>query len=145
MKKKGQTLWWRVTFIDDITDNINPTVKYIHKYANGKNFSIYSEGIINGIIMRLKKTNCTVTWYFYWRSYWWNNFVGIFQWLWELFPFSLTLFTVFITYGYTNGICSSVYSSDYDNCSLLNVLIINILLTVYFLSKGITDRMKSHW
>ena len=74
-----------------------------------------------------------------------NVFIGIFQRLWELFLFSLTLFMMFITYRYTNRICSLVYSRDYENCSLLNVLIINVLLTVDFFSNRITDEMKSHW
>jgi hypothetical protein len=62
-KKKNQTLWWRVTFIDDITNRINLTVKYIHKYADGKHFSIYTKGIINGITMGFKKDKlyCDVT------------------------------------------------------------------------------------
>jgi hypothetical protein len=47
-----------------------------------------------------------------------NVSVSIFQRLWELFSFSLTLFMVFITYKYTDKMCPSVYSSDYGNCSL---------------------------
>ena len=39
-----------------------------------------------------------------------NVSVGIFQRSWELFPFTLALFTMFITYGYTDKMCSSVYS-----------------------------------
>jgi hypothetical protein len=45
-----------------------------------------------------------------------NVSIGIFQRLWELFPFSLTLFIVLIIYRYTDKICPSVYSSDHGNC-----------------------------
>ena len=69
-----------------------------------------------------------------------NVFVGIYQRPWELFPFTLALFTMFITYEYTDGICLSVYSKDHENCSLLNAMIINDLLTVHFF----TDGIKSH-
>ena len=73
-----------------------------------------------------------------------NVSIGIFQWLWESFPFCLTLFMVFITYRYTDGMCSYIYSNDYKNYLLLNALIIKILLTVHFFSNSITDRTKSH-
>jgi hypothetical protein len=46
-----------------------------------------------------------------------NVSVGIFQRPWKLFPFTLTLFIVFITYGYTNEMCLSVYSRDHENCA----------------------------
>jgi hypothetical protein len=73
--KKNQTVWWSVAFTNDITDGINPTIKYISKYADKKLFLVYTEGIKEGIIVRYKKANCTVKWYFYRQSYWWNNFL----------------------------------------------------------------------
>jgi hypothetical protein len=53
--KKTQTVWWRVTFTNDITDEINPTVKYISKFADEKLFLVYTEGIKEGNIVRYKK------------------------------------------------------------------------------------------
>jgi len=44
MKKKSQTIRWHVTFTDNITDEIKPMIKYVHKYANEKIFLVYSEG-----------------------------------------------------------------------------------------------------
>jgi hypothetical protein len=38
----------------------------------------------------------------------------------ETIHFSMTLFTVFITYEYTNEMCMSVYSINHESCSLLN-------------------------
>jgi hypothetical protein len=49
--------------------------------------------------------------------YRWNVFVGIFQRWRELFPFSLTLFMMLITYEHINKIFLSVYSSSDENCS----------------------------
>jgi len=46
-----------------------------------------------------------------------NVFIGIFQRPWELFPFSLALFMVFITYGYNDIMCPSIYSRYHGNCS----------------------------
>jgi len=37
-----------------------------------------------------------------------------------LFPFTLTLFMMFITYGYTDEMCLSVYCRNHENCLLLN-------------------------
>ena len=68
--------------------------------------------------------------------------VDIFQCLWELFIFLLTLFIVFITYKYTDGMYPLVYFRDYVNYSLLNALIINVL-TAQFFSNDITDGMIS--
>ena len=53
----------------------------------------------------------------YIRVYQGNVFIGIFQRPWELFPFSLVLFMVFIIYGYNDRMCSSIYSRYYGNCS----------------------------
>jgi len=39
---------------------------------------------------------------------------------------------VFITYMYSDEMCQSVYSSDYENSALLNTLIINIFLQFIF-------------
>ena len=41
-----------------------------------------------------------------------------------LLSFSVTMFTVFITQGYIDGMCSLEYSSDHVNYSLINELII---------------------
>jgi hypothetical protein len=49
----------------------------------------------------------------YIRVYWWNVSISICQRPWELFPFSLALFTVFITYMYTDIMYPLVYSRDY--------------------------------
>jgi len=48
--------------------------------------------------------------------------------------FLMTLFTMFITYGYIDGICPPVYSRDHEKCSLLNAVIINDLLTIHCFS-----------
>jgi hypothetical protein len=93
---------------------------------------------------------------YYIQVYQRNVSVGIFQKPWELFRqyisntigtvhFSMALFTVFITYGYTDGICLLVYSRNHENCSLLYAVIINDFLTIHFFSNGITDGMKSCW
>jgi len=58
-------------------------------------------------------------------------FIGIFQWWWELFPFSMTLFMVLFTHGYSMKFfhryilvaMRTVYFSR--RYSLLNALIIN--------------------
>ena len=57
-------------------------------------------------------------------------------------PLPHALFMVFIIYGYTDEICSSIYSSGYENCSFLNMLIINVLLTDQFFPNGIINGMK---
>jgi hypothetical protein len=49
---------------------------------------------------------------------------------------------MFITYGYTNKICMSVYFIDDRNYSLLNTPIINAFFTVYSFLNRITDRMR---
>jgi hypothetical protein len=64
--------------------------------------------------------------------YWQNVFNDIFQRLWELCPYNLALFTVFITYRYIDRMCLSVYSRDHGNYSLLNAIIFNDVLTVHF-------------
>jgi hypothetical protein len=66
--------------------------------------------------------------------YWQNVFNDIFQRLWELCPYNLALFTVFITYRYIDRMCLSVYSRDHGNYSLLNAIIFNDVLTVHFFS-----------
>jgi hypothetical protein len=81
------------------------------------------------------KYNFTLSIVLYRWKYQRNMFVGIFQWWWALFPFSLILFIVFITHGYTNKICKSVYFSDDRNYSLLNTPIINAFFTIYSLIK----------
>jgi len=43
--------------------------------------------------------------------------IGIFQRWWELFPFIMTLFMVFITHEYTDELWFLVYSWGYQNCS----------------------------
>jgi hypothetical protein len=79
-KKKIQTVQWHVSFTDEVTNEINPTVKFIREYVDGKLMSVYINNIMKGITVRLKKENRTVTWHFYqqncrWR-YHWNNFIG---------------------------------------------------------------------
>jgi hypothetical protein len=51
----------------------------------------------------------------YIRVYRWNMSVGILQRPQKLFPFTLTLFIVFIIYKYTNIICPSIYFRDHEN------------------------------
>jgi hypothetical protein len=70
----------------------------------------------------------------YMQVYWQNVFNDIFQRLWELCPYNLALFTVFITYRYIDRMCLSVYSRDHENYSLLNAIIFNDVLIVYFFS-----------
>jgi len=53
-------------------------------------------------------------------------FIGIFQWRWELFSFTLTLFMVLITHGYTNGMFPSIYLSGNENYALFKSLIITV-------------------
>jgi len=43
--KKSQTLWWCVSFTDDVTDKIILMVKFIHEYPNEKLSSIYTNNI----------------------------------------------------------------------------------------------------
>jgi hypothetical protein len=57
--------------------------------------------------------------------------------------FSMALFTVFIRYRYTDIMCPSVYSRDYENYSFLNAVIINNLFIVHFFPNRITNGMKS--
>jgi hypothetical protein len=52
--RKSQISRWCITFTDGITDRINSTVKYICKYANRNIHSVYTERIIEGIIMGFK-------------------------------------------------------------------------------------------
>jgi len=66
----NQTIRWRVTFIDGTIDEINPTVKYIYKYVDGKPFSVYIEGIMKSITVGFKKGKSYMMWHFYWQSYW---------------------------------------------------------------------------
>jgi hypothetical protein len=47
-----------------------------------------------------------------------NVSVSIFHRPLELCPFTLALFPVFITYGYTDKMCPSVYFRDHENCAL---------------------------
>jgi hypothetical protein len=61
----------------------------------------------------------------------------MFQWRWELFPFSPVLFIVLITHGYTDKIFLSVYSNGDGNSSLLKVLIIKA-----FLINKITNKIE---
>jgi hypothetical protein len=60
-----------------------------------------------------------------------NMSVDIFQRPWELCPFTLVLFTVFITYGYTNRMCLSVYSTDHGKWELLpfTLALFNMFIT----------------
>ena len=53
---------------------------------------------------------------FYRQYYWGNVSVSIFQRPWELFSFSL-VFKVFITYRYTDEMCSLIYPKNYRNYS----------------------------
>ena len=78
-KNKIQTIQWHVRFTDEVTNEINPMVKFIREYVDGKLLSVYINNIMKGITVILKKANRTVTWHFYqqncrWR-YHWNNFV----------------------------------------------------------------------
>jgi hypothetical protein len=57
-------------------------------------------------------------------------------------PLPQAMFMVFIIYWYTDEICSSIYSNGYENCSFLNMLIINVLLTDQFFPNGIVNWMK---
>jgi hypothetical protein len=55
--------------------------------------------------------------------------VNIFHRRRELFPFSLALFIEQITYGYTNGLFSSIYFRDKENCSLhMSVITIKVFI-----------------
>jgi len=40
MNKKSQTVWWRVSFTDNVTDEINPMVKFVLEYTD-ENFRRY--------------------------------------------------------------------------------------------------------
>jgi hypothetical protein len=55
--KKNQIVWWRVSFTDDFTNRINPTVKFICEYADEILSSVYTDDNIRGITVRFKKTN----------------------------------------------------------------------------------------
>jgi hypothetical protein len=65
-KKKKQTVRWRVRFINIVTDKINPMVKFVREYADGKILLVYTDDITEGITMEFKKKNHMVTWNFYW-------------------------------------------------------------------------------
>lgn len=79
-RKKKQTIRWRVSFTDIVTDEINPTVKFICEYVDGKLLLVYTDDITEGITVGFKKENRMVMWNFYWqndrRHYYRNNFVG---------------------------------------------------------------------
>jgi hypothetical protein len=60
MNKKTTKVWRRVTFTDSFINGINPTVKFIRKYTNENNPSIYIEKITNIIIVGFKNSNHTV-------------------------------------------------------------------------------------
>jgi hypothetical protein len=64
-----------------------------------------------------------------------NVSISIFQWWWELFPFSLALFMVFITYGYTDKMCLSVYSSSDELFPFF------LTLFMMFITHGYIDEM----
>ena len=55
--KKSQIVWWRVSFTDDFTNRINPTVKFICEYVDKILSSVYTDDSIRGITVRFKKTN----------------------------------------------------------------------------------------
>ena len=74
--KKSQTVRWHVSFTHDVTDRINSTVKFVHKYAYRKLSSVYTDDITEGIIVGFKKEICTVTWHFYRLKCRRNNFIG---------------------------------------------------------------------
>ena len=65
-EKKKQTVRWHVRFIDIVTDEINPMVKFIREYADGKILLVYTDNITEGITVGFKKENRMVTWNFYW-------------------------------------------------------------------------------
>ena len=65
--KKSQTVQWHITFTDNITNEIHPIVMYICKYTDENYFfSVYTEGVTKGIIMRLKKGKSYGDMVFYW-------------------------------------------------------------------------------
>ena len=77
--KKRQTIQWHVSFTDDDTDGINPTVKFVRVNTDEIFLLLYTGDIMKGIKMRFNKANHMVTWHFYRqdcrRHYHQNNFV----------------------------------------------------------------------
>ena len=57
--KKNQKNTMTCNFTN-FTNGINSTVKFIRKYTNKNNPSIYTDGIMNDITVRFKKANRTV-------------------------------------------------------------------------------------
>lgn len=64
MNKKGRKVRWCVIFTDGLTDGKNPMVKFISKYTDKNNPSVYTDRITNDITIGFKKANHTVTWQF---------------------------------------------------------------------------------
>jgi hypothetical protein len=67
-KKLNNTMTW--SFIDDVTNGIDLTVKFIHEYADEKLSLVYIGDIMNDITMRFKNANHMVMWHLYrynWR------------------------------------------------------------------------------
>jgi len=62
-EKKDQIVWWHVTFTKDITDGVNPMVKYICKYVDRKISTVYTEKITKGITVRFKNNKLIVWWH----------------------------------------------------------------------------------
>jgi hypothetical protein len=62
--KKNQTVQWCVTFIDNITNEINLMIKYIRKYADGKISLVYTKGITKSITLGFKKDKSHGDWTF---------------------------------------------------------------------------------
>jgi hypothetical protein len=52
--KKKQIIQWHVNFVNEVTDVISSTVKFIREYSDKKLSSIYTDNITNNIIEGLK-------------------------------------------------------------------------------------------
>jgi hypothetical protein len=54
---------WRITFTDIFTDGINSTVKFVCKYTDRNNPSVYTDRITDNIAVGFKKATRMVTWH----------------------------------------------------------------------------------
>ena len=108
-----QTLFTPMEILTDYTLHTGIPIKYIRQY-------------ILETIRTIPFHHSTVHGVYYIRVYRSIVLNDIFQRPWKLFNFTLILFIMCIIYGYTDGMCLSMYSRDYRNCSLLNGTVHNV-------------------